>query len=177
MSESICFKCKEVINHRIITALGKTWHPEHFVCKDCQEPIQEATFNIQNAEAICSMCFATNYSGTCYACKKPILERTIKALGLTWHEQCFCCGGPCKKPLVGSSFYERDGKAYCKTDFEILFAARCTGCAKPITENAIIALNSKWHRDCFKCKKCSRPIITSTFGVEENNPVCTECSV
>ena len=53
---------------------------------------------------------------------------------------------------MGSSFYERDGKAYCKTDFEELFAARCAGCMKPITENAIVALNAKWHRHCFKCK-------------------------
>ncbi|XP_046802227.1 serine protease SP24D isoform X2 [Lucilia cuprina] len=157
MSESICYKCKEVITHRIITALGKTWHPEHFACKDCQFPIEEATFNIQDGEPVCSKCFLNNYSGTCHGCKNPILERTIKALGLTWHEDCFCCGGPCNKPLVGTSFYEREGKAYCKNDFEALFAARCAGCFKPITENAIVALDAKWHRDCFKSGSLCAP--------------------
>ena len=73
-SESICNKCNEEITHRIITALGKTWHPEHFACKDCQVPIEEATFNIQDGEPVCSKCFMKNYSGTCHACKKPILE-------------------------------------------------------------------------------------------------------
>uniref|UniRef100_A0A1B0A9X3 LIM zinc-binding domain-containing protein n=1 Tax=Glossina pallidipes TaxID=7398 RepID=A0A1B0A9X3_GLOPL len=175
-SESICHKCNEVITHRIITALGKTWHPEHFACKDCQQPIEEATFNIHEGEPVCSKCFLKNYSGKCHGCKQPILERTIKALGQTWHEQCFCCDGPCRKPLVGSSFYEREGKAYCKNDFEQLFAARCAGCTKPITENAIVALDAKWHRECFKCKKCANPITAATFTVEENKPVCTECT-
>lgn len=71
---SICHKCNEVIQQRIITALGKTWHPEHFACKDCQKPITEATFNIQNGEPVCSDCFVRNYSGTCFGCKQPILE-------------------------------------------------------------------------------------------------------
>lgn len=84
------------------------------------------------------------------------LQRTIKAMDQSWHEECFVCGGPCKKPLVGTSFYERDGRPYCRIDFEQLFAARCAGCSHPITENAIVALNAKWHRDCFKCKVSTR---------------------
>jgi len=79
-------------------------------------------------------------------------QRTIKAMEQSWHEECFVCKGPCKKPLVGTSFYERDGHPYCRADFEQLFAARCAGCGNPITENAIVALNAKWHRECFKCK-------------------------
>lgn len=175
MSDSICFKCKEVITSRIITALGQTWHPEHFACKDCQKPISESTFHIQQDEPICSQCYVENHSCLCSGCKKPILDRTIKALGQPWHEDCFVCGGPCKKPLVGTTFFERNGKAYCKTDYEELYASRCAGCAKPITENAILALNEKWHRDCFKCKKCCNPITESTFAVEENKPICTAC--
>lgn len=83
-------------------------------------------------------------------------QRTIKAMEQSWHEECFVCAGPCKKPLVGTSFYERDGRPYCRIDFEQLFAARCAGCTLPITENAIVALNAKWHRDCFKCKVGAR---------------------
>lgn len=76
----------------------------------------------------------------------------MKALGLTWHEDHFVCGGPCKKPMSGTPFFEREGKPYCKVDFEKLFAAKCEGCGNPISENAVIALEAKWHKDCFKCK-------------------------
>ncbi|XP_055844772.1 transforming growth factor beta-1-induced transcript 1 protein [Episyrphus balteatus] len=176
MSDAICHKCNEAISQRIVTALGKSWHPEHFACRECGKPIAESTFNIHEDEPVCSDCFVQKYSGTCFACKRPITEKTIKALGNTWHEDCFICNGPCNGSLVGTSFYERDGKAYCKSDYEQLFAAKCAGCSKSITDNAIIALNVKWHKDCFKCKKCENPISASTFAVEDNKPVCTSCS-
>lgn len=56
------------------------------------------------------------------------------------------------KPMSGESFFERDGKPYCKEDFENIFAAKCKGCEKPISDKAIVALEAKWHKDCFKCK-------------------------
>lgn len=76
----------------------------------------------------------------------------VKALGKTWHEDHFCCSGPCKKPMSAQPFFEREGKVYCKPDFEKLFAAKCEGCQNPITDNTIVALNAKWHKDCFTCK-------------------------
>lgn len=81
-----------------------------------------------------------------------ILQKVVKAMGKSWHEDHFVCGGPCKKPMSGTPFFEREGKPYCKADFEKLFAAKCEGCSNPITENTVIALNAKWHKDCFKCK-------------------------
>lgn len=73
-------------------------------------------------------------------------------MGKTWHEDHFVCAGPCKKPMAAVPFFERDGKPYCKPDFEKLFAAKCEGCEQPITDKTIIALNANWHRDCFVCK-------------------------
>ncbi|XP_043950163.1 transforming growth factor beta-1-induced transcript 1 protein-like [Drosophila biarmipes] len=171
----VCHKCKEAITKRMITALGKTWHPEHFLCRHCEEQIVDATFNIQSGEPVCNKCFVERYTYTCAGCKKPILERTICAMGESWHEDCFCCGGACKKPLANQSFYEKDGKAYCKQDYEDLFAARCAKCEKPITDSAVVAMNVKWHRDCFRCNKCENPITTQTFTIDGDKPVCPAC--
>ncbi|KRJ98815.1 transforming growth factor beta-1-induced transcript 1 protein isoform X3 [Drosophila yakuba] len=177
MTENIvCHKCQEAITKRMITALGKTWHPEHFLCRHCDEQIVDATFNIQSGEPVCNKCFVERYTYTCAGCKKPILERTICAMGESWHEACFCCGGACKKPLANQSFYERDGKAYCKQDYEDLFAARCAKCEKPITDSAVIAMNVKWHRDCFRCNKCENPITSQTFTIDGDKPVCPACN-
>lgn len=41
-----------------------------------------------------------------------------------WHEDHFGCSGPCKKPLSGTEYFERDGKPYCKTDFDKLFGGK-----------------------------------------------------
>lgn len=43
------------------------------------------------------------------------------------------------------------GRPYCSACYADKFAARCKGCLKPITDKAIIALDAKWHRDCFTC--------------------------
>ncbi|XP_055390056.1 transforming growth factor beta-1-induced transcript 1 protein isoform X2 [Condylostylus longicornis] len=175
-SDNKCYKCNEVITKRIITAMGKSWHPEHFTCRECKEPIKDLTFNEKFGEPVCSECFLAKYSDICYACKQPIREKIIKALGHTWHEDHFVCNGICEKPLSGSTFYERDGKAYCKDDFEQMFAEKCFGCTKPITDKAVIALDAKWHKDCFKCKKCDKAITSNTFAVEDNKPLCTICA-
>lgn len=175
MADTLCGRCNEAVSGRILTALGKSWHPEHFVCKVCEQPITGATFNEKNGDPVCSECFLQKFSEICFACKQPIQEKIVKALGQCWHEAHFTCGGPCKKPLSGTAFFERDGQPYCKEDFEDIFASKCQGCMKAISDKAIIALEAKWHKDCFKCKKCEQPITANTFAVEDNQPLCTAC--
>ncbi|EDW03819.1 transforming growth factor beta-1-induced transcript 1 protein [Drosophila grimshawi] len=171
-----CHKCKEMITKRVVCALGKRWHPEHFLCRDCDKQIKDDIFNIQEGEPVCSECFLERYTSTCAACKEPILDRTIRAMGTNWHENCFVCDGACKQPLKDCAFFERDGKAYCKQDYEDMFAVRCAKCEKPITENAIVAMNAKWHSDCFCCNRCENPITTKTFTIEGDKPICPACT-
>ncbi|XP_034666229.1 transforming growth factor beta-1-induced transcript 1 protein-like [Drosophila subobscura] len=176
MNEKVlCHKCRGAINKRMITALGKTWHPEHFNCRHCDTPIDDAAFNIQGGEPVCSACFMRLYTHNCAGCKQPILERTVVAMGENWHEECFCCDGACKKPLASQPFFEREGKPYCKQDFETLFATKCARCEKPITDKAVVAMDNKWHRDCFRCTRCSNPISTTSFTIIADKPICPGC--
>ncbi|EDW30578.1 GL26770 [Drosophila persimilis] len=175
--ESICHKCNEVIAERIITALGKSWHPDHFACKDCQLPITEATFNIQSGEPVCSDCFVKNYSGTCFGCKQPILERTINAMEKSWPRGVLPVQWPLQK-AAGWHFLLRAGKGIPTAGRTLSSCSPpdAPGCEQPITDNAIVALSAKWHRSCFKCKNCSAPITASSFAVEGNKPLCSACS-
>jgi len=49
-------------------------------------------------------------------------------------------------------------------------------CEKPIIDSAIVAMNAKWHRDCFRCQRCENPITTQTFTIEGDKPVCSSCT-
>lgn len=57
---------------QIITALNKSWHPDHFVCLKCDKPISGQTFNEKDGNPICSDCFLQYFSEICASCKKPI---------------------------------------------------------------------------------------------------------
>lgn len=53
-----------------------------------------------------------------------ILQKVLKAMNQVWHEDHFVCSGPCKKPLSGTEYFEREAKPYCKPDFDKLFGGK-----------------------------------------------------
>ncbi|GBP33864.1 Transforming growth factor beta-1-induced transcript 1 protein [Eumeta japonica] len=77
-------------------------------------------------------------------------RRVIQALGVSWHSDHFVCGG-CRKQLGGGGFMEQAGRPYCSACYADKFAARCAGCRQPIVDKAVVALDAKWHKDCFTC--------------------------
>ncbi|KAJ0176869.1 hypothetical protein K1T71_008048 [Dendrolimus kikuchii] len=172
---AICASCNVVIQGRIVTALNKKWHPEHFACNTCRKPIDGAKFHQHNGGVHCVPCFAQHHSPKCHGCGEPITDRVIQALGVAWHAHHFVCGG-CRKELGGGGFMEQAGRPYCSACYADKFAARCKGCNRPIVDKAIIALDAKWHRDCFTCMKCRNPVTDSTFSVMDNKPLCGKCA-
>ena len=42
--KDICSFCHKPIIGRSFTAMGRVWHPEHFVCFHCKEPFHGSTF-------------------------------------------------------------------------------------------------------------------------------------
>ncbi|XP_077299025.1 transforming growth factor beta-1-induced transcript 1 protein-like [Arctopsyche grandis] len=174
MGKDICNVCFKEIEGRVVTALDKKWHPEHFTCADCKKPIENSTFHQKDGKIYCETDFLNNHTDKCNDCGKPIKDRIIKAMGVCWHEEHFVCK-KCKKPFGDLPFTPHEGKPYCKKCHTELFAPKCGGCKKPIENNTIIALNNNWHRDCFKCGKCSKPVTESTFSVEGGKPLCGKC--
>ncbi|KAI5639106.1 LIM domain-containing protein [Phthorimaea operculella] len=182
----ICHSCNAEIHGKIVTALNKKWHPEHFACNTCRKPIDGAKFHQHDGGVACVPCFAQHYSPRCHGCGEPITDRVIQALGVSWHAHHFVCGG-CKKELGGGGFMEQAGRPYCSGCYADKFAARCAGCKKPITDKAIIALDNKWHRDCFtcnfaaRCAGCKKPITDKAIIALDNKWhrdcfTCNKCS-
>lgn len=58
---------------QILTALGKSWHPEHFVCSQCSQPITEGSFNQRDGMPVCSPCYVAKFTDICHGCNQPIL--------------------------------------------------------------------------------------------------------
>lgn len=54
---SLCASCQKPITGRCITAMGKKFHPEHFVCAFCLKQLNKGTFKEQNDKPYCHPCF------------------------------------------------------------------------------------------------------------------------
>ncbi|NXU56869.1 PAXI protein, partial [Turnix velox] len=171
VAKGVCGACKKPIAGQVVTAMGKTWHPEHFVCTHCQEEIGSRNFFERDGQPYCEKDYHNLFSPRCYYCNGPILDKVVTALDRTWHPEHFFCA-QCGAFFGTEGFHEKDGKAYCRKDYFDMFAPKCGGCARAILENYISALNTLWHPECFVCRECFTPFINGSFFEHDGQPYC-----
>ncbi|XP_043757564.1 paxillin isoform X1 [Cervus elaphus] len=171
VAKGVCGACKKPIAGQVVTAMGRTWHPEHFVCTHCQEEIGSRNFFERDGQPYCEKDYHNLFSPRCYYCNGPILDKVVTALDRTWHPEHFFCA-QCGAFFGPEGFHEKDGKAYCRKDYFDMFAPKCGGCARAILENYISALNTLWHPECFVCRECFTPFVHGSFFEHEGQPYC-----
>uniref|UniRef100_A0A668ARL5 Transforming growth factor beta-1-induced transcript 1 protein n=1 Tax=Myripristis murdjan TaxID=586833 RepID=A0A668ARL5_9TELE len=170
-SKGNCSACQKPVVGQVVTALGKVWHPEHFVCTECETELGSRNFFEKDGRPYCESDYFTLFSPHCAHCNKPILNKMVTALDKNWHPECFCCV-KCSRAFGEEGFHDREGQQYCQQCFLTLFASRCQGCSQPILENYISALNSLWHPQCFVCRECYSPFVNGSFFEHEGQPLC-----
>jgi hypothetical protein len=100
LSQRVCRGCGLPIWGNYFTALGGTWHPEHFVCAACGRPIADTSFNLHQGAPYHAACYANQVAPRCAYCARPLLgEYSIDSWGTTYckqHQQeyahCAYCG-------------------------------------------------------------------------------------
>ncbi|XP_038135963.1 flocculation protein FLO11-like isoform X1 [Cyprinodon tularosa] len=170
-AKGVCGACKKPIAGQVVTAMGRTWHPEHFVCTHCQEEIGSRNFFERDGLPYCEKDYHNLFSPRCHYCNGPILDKVVTALDKTWHPEHFFCA-QCGSFFGPEGFHEKDGKAFCRKDYFDMFAPKCGGCSRAILENYISALNSLWHPECFVCRECFTPFINGSFFDHDGQPYC-----
>lgn len=170
-----CKNCNKNIQGNIVSAMGNTYHPNHFLCVKCEEPIGGQKFYSKNGAPYCEEDFVKEFLTKCYECQEQIDKRILKAMGRNYHEEHFICI-KCRRQLASLSYIIKDGEPICQECYNNYHTDKCKGCRKPIVDKIILALNEKWHRGCFKCCKCNKPVIEDTFAVEGDAPLCSRCS-
>lgn len=69
--------------------MGKTWHPEHFVCTHCQEEIGSRNFFERDGQPYCEKDYHNLFSPRCYYCNGPILDVSSQAWWRWAHSSSF----------------------------------------------------------------------------------------
>jgi len=118
MGIPICGACHRPIEERVITALGKNWHVEHFVCAVCEKPFLGHKHYERKGLAYCEPHFHLLYGHICFKCGNPCGGEVFTALGKTWCVRCFSCSLCDKKLDHKTKFYEFDMKPTCKRCYE-----------------------------------------------------------
>jgi len=110
-----CPGCKETIHGGAVTeALGKKWHRDCFKCdaQCCQKALQGVPWKEHGRKPFCTDCYYEHFGETCGGCGLKIKGGVLKAVGKTWHQECFVCTD-CKGPLE-SRFTTREGTPVCE---------------------------------------------------------------
>ncbi len=76
-SQPICKQCGQLIRGSYITALGATWHPEHFLCAACHKPIGNARFNLHEGAPYHPECYRQQVAPRCAYCGKPLMSEYL----------------------------------------------------------------------------------------------------
>ncbi|XP_064612081.1 leupaxin-like [Liolophura sinensis] len=170
-TKGTCAACCKPVVGQVITALGKLWHVEHFVCAHCKLELGTQNFYERDGQAYCEKDYHNLFAPRCAYCNGPILDKCVTALGTTWHPEHFFCSS-CGETFGEDGFHERDGKAFCRRDYFDMFAPKCGGCSRAIMNNYISALNRQWHPECFICQECHVPFGGGSFFDHEGLPYC-----
>ncbi|XP_077532476.1 Z band alternatively spliced PDZ-motif protein 52 isoform X2 [Haemaphysalis longicornis] len=171
----ICASCGSPIRGPFVTALGRNWCPEHFLCSNgsCRKSLQDIGFVEEQGKLYCEHCYESYMAPICRKCGHRIKGDCLNALEQTWHPECFVCTY-CKTAFGNSSFYLEDGMPYCEKDWNELFTTKCVGCGFPIEagDRWVEALNNNYHSQCFKCTICQKNLEGQSFFAKGGRPFC-----
>ena len=118
MGIPICGACHRPIEERIVTALGKHWHVEHFVCAKCEKPFLGHHHYEKKGLAYCETHYFQLFGNVCYVCNQVIQGDIFTALNKAWCADHFACSFRDTKMIQKSKFYDVDSKPCCKKCFE-----------------------------------------------------------
>jgi hypothetical protein len=168
-----CHYCGQPVLGRYISALGATWHPEHFLCAGCGQPIADAQFQVAQGTPYHQACYLVSQAPRCAYCGQPIAGSYTQSDGKPYHTECFrehivphCVY--CQKPLLGKYLVDAWGNKYCPEHQDEY--PHCSFCGRLIPpEQQTVGWNVYGSERCFVCRS------TAIDVIEQAQPLFQEC--
>ncbi|KAG5335056.1 LIMS2 protein, partial [Acromyrmex charruanus] len=118
MGIPICGACRRPIEERVVTALGKHWHVEHFVCAKCEKPFLGHRHYEKKGLAYCETHYHQLFGNLCFVCNQVISGDVFTALNKAWCVHHFACAFCDQKMNQKTKFFEFDLKPACKKCYD-----------------------------------------------------------
>lgn len=121
MDIPICGACRRPIEERVVTALGKHWHAEHFACAACEKPFLGKAHREVKGLAYCELDYYQIFGHQCCVCSKVLRGGLLSALDKFYCPEHFACQF-CRKQLFvnKSKFFDVDARPSCRKCYKQL---------------------------------------------------------
>ena len=73
-AKGICAACNKQILAKVVNALNRQWHPEHFTCAVCDTELGQVTYYESDSKPYCEKDYHELFAPRCAYCNGPILE-------------------------------------------------------------------------------------------------------
>ncbi|GAB0099155.1 hypothetical protein DMENIID0001_149950 [Sergentomyia squamirostris] len=170
-----CGCCNSQIRGPFITALGRIWCPDHFVCVngECRRPLADIGFVEEKGNLYCEFCFEKYIAPSCSKCGAKVKGDCLNAIGKHFHPECFTCSY-CGKLFGNSPFFLEEGNPYCEADWNEMFTTKCFACGFPVEagDRWVEALSHNYHSQCFNCTTCKKNLEGQSFFAKGGRPYC-----
>ncbi|CAG5124393.1 unnamed protein product, partial [Candidula unifasciata] len=133
-----CYQCPQDVSSGDVAVFvsrmeaDTCWHPACFTCHTCNELLVDLIYFYHEGQLYCGRHHAELLKPRCAACDEVIFaDECTEAEGRSWHMKHFCCL-ECDRQLGGQRYIMRDGRPYCCSCFENMFAEYCDTCGEHI---------------------------------------------
>jgi len=171
-----CGYCDETIKGQYISALDQSWHPDHFLCTECDQPFVGNQFRKHDNKPYCEEHYKELFASTCAKCSKAITGQVFEALDKKFHLDCFVCEKG-EHPIGEGNFHFHEKKVYCPEHFGELFLQKCAGCDKVIAGQYLKIMDQHYHPDCWTCTMCKTSISANSCAQYRKQFYCKGCIV
>uniref|UniRef100_A0A5K3FYV0 LIM zinc-binding domain-containing protein n=1 Tax=Mesocestoides corti TaxID=53468 RepID=A0A5K3FYV0_MESCO len=117
---AVCCACHHAIEGRVVLALGRVWHPEHLVCRKCEEILSGGSFYEENGEPLCFYHFRILTQEICHSCRNLLPECLIEFANKLYCLEHFTCELCDKLLRPGGRFHMVDLRPVCKSCYRRL---------------------------------------------------------
>ncbi|XP_066493425.1 filamin-binding LIM protein 1 [Tiliqua scincoides] len=160
-STGICAFCHKALflQGPAIEAMNKQYHVDCFTCRTCHCALAGQLFYQKEGRPLCAGCYESTLE-KCVRCQALILSHLVRALGSTYHPECFTCVA-CGRSIGDEAFtVDEEMGVHCLQDFYRKYASVCCACQEPIIPSPgrdayqIVCLGRHFHEDCYRCEVC-----------------------
>ncbi|CAF1266367.1 unnamed protein product [Adineta steineri] len=110
----VCAACRRLIDDRVVSALGKQWHVEHFCCARCAQPFLGNKHFEHKGLAYCEADYHFLFGSACFICNRTITNGAYTACNKKYCTNHFTCATCETKMNEKSKFFDVDATPVCK---------------------------------------------------------------